>query len=286
MYKCIIMEIKKAFTNKMFLIALSVGCLLAVLHFIRAANIYSYQKEIGVQSGINITPIFLVSNEWLGGVGDIWSSIFFFIFPLLAAIPYGWSYCIEKKSGYTRTMIVHTGRKTYFFSKYLAVFLTGGAVVAIPMIFSVLVTMLLFPSAVPLVEYDTSYGVFSYDLMAELYYTQPYLYILLYICIDFIFCGLISCIAMTASSFIKQKWIVIILPFFLLLVIDFLERYINNPIKMNVLEEYHAISPFRFLNPGPKELPASIGVIAGMAAVIFVVTFFISIVWEKRREIY
>lgn len=145
--------------------------------------------------------------------------MYFFVFPLLVAIPYGWSYCEEKNNEYNRIIVVQSGAKTYLLSKYIAVFLSGAVAMVVPLLFNFILTAMFFPAVTPVVIYDTAYGVFGNSLMSMFYYTVPFLYVFLYICIDFVFCGFISCISFSLSSFVKYKSVVVILPLFIFLIL-------------------------------------------------------------------
>ncbi len=77
---------------------------------------------------------YTVFSTWIGGDGySLGASVYFFIFPLLISIPYGWSYCEEKKNGYIGAVVAKAGKTSYFLAKYIAVFLTGGLAMVIPL---------------------------------------------------------------------------------------------------------------------------------------------------------
>ena len=140
--------------------------------------------------------IFTLYNHWIGGEPfSLGTTIYFFVFPLLVTIPYGWSYCEEKTSGYIRSMVVKAGKKNYYLAKYTSVFVSGGLAMIIPLLFNFLLTSLIFPAITPEVIYDTTTGVFGESLMSNVYYTNPLVYVSIYLLIDFVFCGLIACIS-------------------------------------------------------------------------------------------
>ncbi|HIT90010.1 MAG TPA: hypothetical protein IAC41_06295 [Candidatus Merdenecus merdavium] len=284
------MEIKKAIKNRFFLIAVLIGGAITVLSLIYNYQIYhEHQLMLRYVRGNSevvqnpLYPMFTVFNNWIGGEPfSLGSSLYFFVFPLLVALPYGWSYCEEKTSGYHRYVVAKTGKTKYFLSKYLAVFISGGLAMVIPLIFNFITAMLIFPAITPIVVYDTAYGVFGGSLMSKLYYTIPFIYLLVYLIIDFVFCGLIACLAFVGSVFIKYKAVVVILPQMLLLLFHYVRQYVY----VSGGTQYKEISPLFFLRPVQSAYRASWVIILVEMLILFVVTFGICVLGEKRNEIY
>lgn len=284
------MELKKAFQNKMFLAALLLGCLITFISFIQVIGRYQTEqqwlKEIAEASSYMQNPmsaVYTLFNHWVGGENQsLGTSIYFLIFPLLAAIPYGWSCCEEKKSGYMRTVIVQGGKSRYFFSRYFAIFLSGGVVMIVPLLLNLALTALVFPAVKPDVIYDVYYGVFGGSLMSELYYSKPFLYVIFYLCIDFVFAGLIAGLSFVVSSWIRIKAVCVIFPEFILLVF----HYISNMIlHANPYIAYKETSPLFFLRPVQSAYNASWKNII-LEAVVLAAAAVFCFLWEKKHEVY
>ena len=62
------------------------------------------------------------------------NELFVRIIPLLAAIPYAITYCSDIRTGIVKNYYIRTKKINYLFSKYLAVFLTGGTTVTVPLL--------------------------------------------------------------------------------------------------------------------------------------------------------
>ena len=278
------LEFRKALRNKSFYISLIIGCIITMFSLVY--NIEIYQNEIMMIQGDRLNPMYGVLslfNRWIGGEPfSFGSSAYFFVFPLLVAIPYGWSYCGEKQSGYTRLVTVYSGKKAYFLAKYAAVFLSGALAMVLPLVFNFLVSALFFPAVTPSPLYCTSNGVFYGSLMSMLYYSAPFLYVFFYLCIDFVFGGLIACLSYSVSCIVKYKVIVVILPLFLLLAFHYLRQFIYTSPEVH---HYKEISPLFFLRPVQIVYHTSWTVILIGAAILFFITF-LSIIWEYRHEIY
>ncbi len=285
------LEIHKALKNKLFVIPVLLGCALTVLSLVYCVNVYHHDivssgiAHMSTQNGFNPNiPAYTLFNDWAGGEGfSLGTSVYFFIFPLLISIPYGWSYSEEKKKGYVGSVAARSGKLPYFLSKYAAVFISGGLAMILPLVFNFFLSMLFFPAIVPEVTYCTVYGIFASSLMSGLFYTHPFLYVFFYLCLDFVYCGLLACISLAASAWVRQKWVVVILPLFFCLAITYGQRFIyTSPTTV----QYKQISPLYFLHPIELQHPASWSVILISAAVIFIVTLSIHLLWEGRHEIY
>lgn len=276
------LEIHKAIKNKLFVISVLLGCAITILSLIYQVNVSSLDFAA---SGKNpMISAYTVFSTWIGGDGySLGASVYFFIFPLLISIPYGWSYCEEKKNGYIGAVVVKAGKTSYFLAKYIAVFLTGGLAMVIPLIFNFLLAMLFFPVATPQPIYSTIYGIYYSSLMSDLFYTYPFLYVFFYLTLDFVYCGLLACICLAVSRWIKQKWVVVILPLFICLALTYGQRFIyTSPMTV----QYKQTSPLYFLHPVEIQYPASWFFILISALVIFATTLSIHLVWERSHEIY
>lgn len=283
-------EIKKAICNRSFLIAVIVGMVLAVLSLVYQVNMYNTQKE-NLDAYIETVDIIynpdvtsnILFNCWIGSeAGSLGTIIYFFVFPILIVIPFGWSFATEMKTGYSKMIIVQCGRMKYFFAKYFALFTSAGLAMIVPMIFSILITACFFPIEVPFVLDDVFYGVFANSLFAELYYSKPFLYIIAYLLVDFVMCGLLACLCLTISIWIRQKYVVMVVPMLVCLGIEYITKYVYD------LSSYYnyEISPFYYLKPMQGRLPASMSVICISGIILFLITFILTGIWEKKHEIY
>ena len=228
---------------------------------------------------IGITTVF---NCWIGGEPfSLGRSTYFFVFPLLIALPYGWSYSEERKCGYRRMMITKTGKKKYYCAKYVAVFLSGGVAMVLPLIFNFWMTLLVVPAILPDVTMNMFYGVFGGSFLAELYYTVPFLYVAIYLFIDFVYCGFLVCICMAVSGIVRQKWGVVLIPFLLLLFVHVITDYIYSDPSV----AYKELSPLYFLR-GVEVRYSFSGSIILLFAIGLLVISLIGIIKEYRNEIY
>lgn len=284
------LELKKAICSRYFCIAVILGCVITLFSLIYKVNLYwrdtAVRQEYASATGTMLNPLSAMNslyNSWIGGEPfSVGTTVFFFVFPVLAALPYGWSYCEEKANGYKRTAVVLAGRNAYFVSKYIAVFLSGAFAVTIPLIFNFVTAAMFFPAVTPVVLYDTSYGVFGQSLMSELYYSVPLLYVFCYLCIDFVFCGLLACLSFAVASVVRYKVVSVLFPMLFCLGLHFLRQFLY----ADNLSGYREISPLYFLRAVPTSFDVTWKIIFAEAACLLGATVLIALFWEKRREIY
>jgi len=64
-------------------------------------------------------------------------------------MPFGWSYHQERQNGVYNQIISRSSKQTYFISKYIAVFVSGGLAVSLPLLFDLFATAMVCPYVVP-----------------------------------------------------------------------------------------------------------------------------------------
>lgn len=228
-----------------FLISLLVGCSIAVIHGVNQYLVYGKEFSEIVANGDTYTinpclPVYNVYNFWLGNDSKSFiSNLYFKIIPFISIS----SNMISVNFTNRQYPIISCKiDKTLFFKKYIDCLLFSGLIVTIPLILNFYILLLFFPLTVPDSIYDIYYGVFSCDFLAYLFYSYPYLYVLIYLLIDFAFCGLFGSLFLSFSQLEKYRIPVSIIPFGVLL---FLES-INNKYHSRFLVE---ISPLSIMFP-------------------------------------
>lgn len=276
------LECKKAVCNKFFLLAVLIG--IAITFFSLIQMLQSYCQDINDHQLISdefgvrnpLMPMETLFNHWIGGeVNSPGSADYFFLFPLLISIPYGWSYCAEKHRGYVKNMVIRAGRTRYYLSKYIALFLSGGLAMVIPLLLNFLFTAMFVPAVMPNPSYITAYGVGASSFMSMIFYSRPFLYVFLYLLVDFVFGGLIACLCFALSAFVKNRIVVTLLPFFILLGFNYL-CYSFIYTSRTVI--YTELSPMAFLRPAPAVYATNLLVILAWGTILFLLTFLMTVV--------
>lgn len=290
LWNTIKLECKKAICNKFFLLAIFIGIAITFFSLIPMVQSYyqdmnnhdSFQEEFGQRNPL--MPMETLFNHWIGGEANTpGAADYFFLFPLLISIPYGWSYCAERRSGYVKNVVIRAGRTRYYLSKYIALFLSGGLVMVIPLLSNFLLAAMFFPAVIPDPSYITAYGIGASSFLSMHFYSRPFLYVLLYLLVDFVFSGLIACLCFTASALVKNRVVVILLPFFILLGFHY---FCYSFIYTSGVVIYTEVSPMVFLCPVPSVYDTNLFVVLIWGITLFLLTFLTTVVRGQRHEIY
>lgn len=246
-------DFKRAILSKRFLVVCIFGILISTVHF--------YYKVI-LTNAYNIGPSgyynpFMI---WISkDVFSIYAQIFLNIFPILASIVYSDSYWIDKYSGFIKNIYTRAKKVDYLISKYLTIFVVGGVSVSIPLLCSLLLMFMSLPAVTPSVfsQFDL-----SKDMFGNLFYNHPYIYIWIYLFLNFVFGGLCSTLGLAISTFSKNRFLAILGP-----LIVYLSMYMLETIG------FPQLVPSRFLSAGQPVSNININSII----VIFIIFFTVSI---------
>lgn len=274
------LEIKRVLKSKRFWIAISIGCVIAILHYIITA--YNF---IGV-SEWSLEPINKEEfgdfgtrspntwyESWIGGEWySLFSYVFFMILPLLSVITLGDSLVFDKVSGYSKNLFIRGKRKDYYFARFISSFISGGIVVIVPLFLNILLYCTTLPSLTPEVARGTS-PIFADCMWSELFYSHPMVYVVLYLLIILVFSGLFSAFAAAIGSLTENKFLPLVFPF-----ICYLFSYIS--LASIGLGRY---SPFCFLTPAQRVQNITLGVIIAEALLIFIPTAAL-FVWKSKKD--
>lgn len=260
MKRLLSLELRKAFYNKWFLAALLIGFVFAGLSACNAA--LRYYGEGGVvdyiescisggvlpKSGLVGTTLY---NSWLGATMDSASTVFFYLVPLIAVLPCGWNISEEIHSGYLKVIVPHVGRRNYFSAKLIAAFTSGGAAIAITMLFSFGITAAILPAIAPKPYQNMYYWVYHGDLFSSLAYSHPLVYAMAYILIDFVLAGCFSCLSMVVALRSEKRAAALVVPYIVVMLCDSLRNCTNYicEIEISPLNLMHSLPPSSAAKP-------------------------------------
>ena len=278
--KLLKMECRKAMGNRFFFIVLGVGCLFALMSALYDIELYfQSRQQLAALGGNQIVQALGLYNKWIGGESySLGFTLFFTLLPLLACFPYGWSYCIEKKSGYTGMVIIRGGKNKYFLAKYIATFLSGGVAVLIPLVFNFITVACYVPGIKPSIIYQMYYSVSHSTMWSAIFYTRPLIYVLLYLMLDFLFAGLFAVLALTFSIFLKNRLAVVLLPYIFILCLHYGRTLLY-------YHYYVEISPLNFLHASCVENSVNGWIVLGEGVFLFLISFGIIMKAGATREI-
>ena len=266
-------ELRKAFGNKLFLLTLAVGIVIASISAYQNIQLYldavahnAYRKEVLPDILFNpMYPAFSPYTYWIGGDYQYpMTSLFYLLLPLMASLAFGWSFFMEKKSGYIKNVVTRTKKTHYFLAKYIAVFLSGGAVIAIPLVINFLTVACFIPAYQPDIYYSIYYSM-GYHFLSELFYSSPLVYVIYVMALDFVFSGLIATASMALTFFVRNRFAVVLLPFLLLLGIQYIQDTLYKIFQV-------IISPIDFLKAYSSG-PVTGWVVFPFMIILFLLTF-------------
>ena len=271
-------ELGKALKNRMFLITLGIGTGLALLAALYQISYYNQTQA--QESSAVINPMIeenTLYNHWMGGEMQSFGAIcFFYVLPLLAAIPYGWSYFVEKRSGYTKYLMIKGGKREYFICKYVAVFCSGGLVILLPLILNFILVAMFVPAILPEAHYTMYYGVDYGTMWSVVFYKWPLLYDILYMLLDFVFAGLFACMSLSCAVFLKNRIAITIVPYFVIMVLHYSRTFCY-------YKFFREISPLNFLAAGSVENVTAWWIVLLEGVVFFLVPAILLYIADKRE---
>lgn len=271
-------ECKKAVCNRMFL----ASCLVS-LFFVIVAALYnvSYYMAMSqnVVSGNAMKQSVTLYNSWIGHDGmSLGSVCFYYLFALLATLPYGWAYQVEHKIGYDKNMIIRAGKFEYFFSKYIAVFLAGGLTILVTLVSNFYITSLFIPAIQPDIHYEIYYGVSYGTMWSYFFFDMPILYVILYMILNFIFAGLFACFSLTCSMFLKNRITILVIPYLVFLLLHYLRNFCH-------YKFYEEISPLNYLQAICLENNTCWWIVLSQGLIFFCVSFGVVMLYGRKREL-
>ena len=280
MLKLLKIEMKRLFQNKAFYLSLAIGfglciwLLLTQLQEVRELN--EAIKEYGTEKLGLYYPRSLY-NSFIGlDYAYLPSTILYTIFPLLVTLPHAMSYYLDKKSGYIKNILLKADRKDYYFAKYLSVFASGFTTTLAILLFSLLISAMAFPALNPEVVTSTYCPFLETQMMVELFYSHPLMYVFIYILIDAVFFGVVSTIALGISIFAGNILLVFSAGMILYLIVEYMVEITNK----------WDFSPFLFLKPTQLNCNAKPQIIVTEALVIILLVFIPFFIKERKRDVF
>lgn len=233
MIRCIKAELWKAIHNPLLWAALGIGTLIAMLNVMESvstvqsitATSVEHIEQTGEYLGFEGCSLFI---KWIAVNGaSLGYRAFYFVWPILAAMPFGWSYSAERKSGVYNQIVSRTGARHYYMAKYMAVFVSGGLAVAVPVLLNLLVNALVCPAVIPRVQ-SSLVTIFDGNFLSKLFYTHPWIHGLIWCVVDFLWGGAAAGLCFLIGARLRHQVMVMLTPFALLVVLDGVYTMLRN----------------------------------------------------------
>lgn len=225
-----LIEIKRAFSRLSFKIAIAIGIIFCILSL---KGMLIYRGDVlnnYINYGYARTPF---DDFILFKLNPI-SNLIIIIMPIICALNYSDSYIEDVKSGFIKNIYTRQKKHNYLLSKYFANFIISGIAFSAPLLLNYVVLILLYPNVQP----DPIFGsatIMDGALFSEFFYGHGNLYIMMWIIIYFLYSGAFASIALCSSKFLKNKFIVLFIPFILYLVVEIFAESVD---KMQYSPEF------------------------------------------------
>lgn len=262
-----LIETKRAFSRVSFKVSFFLVCTFCVLDILN----YPIGKEnilTEYLSGYVNTPL---QNFVFFKLNAI-SNLLIIILPIISALSFSDSYIEDMKSGFIQNIYIRGKRHKYLISKYFANFLVGGTAFALPLLLDYIFCILSRPNIQP-DPILTGQIIMEGGLLPSLFYSHGNLYTLMWIAIYFFYSGVFASIGLCASKLIKNKFIIIFVPFILYFVIECFCELTNN----------WAYSPEVFLYLSRVQ---SFSIIVSEFIFMFIITFIVFCFCGVNNDIY
>lgn len=220
------LELWKAIHNKLFCFSIVIGMFIASMNVLENYGLVNRIVSRIEHNIINNVPL---SNSCEGcslfvnwiAVNRIsfGSQLFQFIWPVLAAMPYGWSFSYDCTKGIYNQLATRSNIHTYYFSKYCAAFISGGVCVAFPLFLNLMLNAVVCPYCVPNVN-NSLVGIFDGWSFSELFYTYPWIHSMIWIVYSFLLGGSVACLSFLSGRKMRFVVLKILFPLIVLLIID------------------------------------------------------------------
>ena len=196
-------EIKKLFHTKMIYISILLGVIACSFGLIRYYDDVYIFKAVGEPSAIT------AYNAWLSCLSG-GSSLYRIVVPLLI-VPFLGSYFVERKSGYQNFLPTRCSRLKYFCSKLAVGIGSAILIVAVTLVITLAVCLFLFPANDPRPEFT----FFNDQRLNSFYVSNPIVCICVLITLNMFFASLYYSIGFGLSCFVKNRYILMMIPFIL-----------------------------------------------------------------------
>lgn len=269
MKELFVLEIRRCFRSKGFKTALVIGIGIAAAHAIQFfLYIYGLQKAGVDPSYLLLTESYLGEDYVL-----VWHAIYYWLLPVLAALPFSTSHFTDAHSGYLNQLAVRKKKGQIYAVRYLVTYLSGSVIVLLPLMINLFIMAAFFPVGTPQ-SFQLTSVISQTGIMGDLHYSSPLAYTFAFWLITVLFGGLFACTSLVLSLFIKNTFYITIIPAFILLFWDLLAQQIHctkwSPLCMiNEAQDYA-------LAWKPIIITVSVGII---------ITYFIFVVCKSKKDI-
>lgn len=215
MKRVLVSELKRAFINPVMIAVICIEFVIVILYTAQEVLPVCYVSNPFLYSMVytgKVDGIRGAYYTWIGFNHSQCRTILYSILPLLAALPYGASLYNDEKRRYVENVLIRCKRREYYMSKFIAMFMSGGAVAAFPFLLSIIINALFLPfeTIVPELFWIS---LKNNEILADLFYNAPLLYITVFIIMTFVMYGCLNCLCFPASYIFANGFVIMAVPF-------------------------------------------------------------------------
>lgn len=228
---------------------------------------------VASQTYTNLSPIFnegwsgptTMYARWIGNdIGSFCASLFYYVTPLLAMLPFGIQYLLDMRSGYLKNLMIRVPFQTVIVSYGVCNFIGGFLSSLFPYFLSLYINSLLYPSLIP--EPSTlQYSVSSISLFSDLFFSHPLVYCVLYSVISALYPALLALVGMGISLYLKNIFLSLMFPF----LFNFLVSYLALTLHISFLSPLHIFQPTQLVTGNPAGILGWYGVCLIATIILF-----------------
>ena len=192
-------ELKRGFSSYRYKTSLAISLIFPIFYIVvdllpkMDKSVEAIKDKVAAYSTSTAYREIFTSNF---GSGE--SIIFFELLPLLIALPYAITWRMDVKSGYINHLLIRCRKSKVLLVKYLVTFITGGAIAVIPQIVGFILVMMILPLNMP--DQVMGHLATGRNLFSELYFTKLFLFVCLFLLVDFIYAGCLATLCITIGS--------------------------------------------------------------------------------------
>lgn len=202
-------ELRKAFgANPWFWVSLLAGLALAVISAARTAMVFQNTLEMALKYWDKSDALYSATScfaFWMPVDPSQWAmGVYLLVWPLLAALPYAWSWSAEKNAGLVAQQVARVPRVSVFVAKAFAAFLSGAAAVAAPLLANLVMCACICPASPNWVSDVLYLGVTSDAVFSTLFYNAPLAFCLIWTLVVALVAGLWAVLVLTLTMLLDN----------------------------------------------------------------------------------
>ena len=200
--------------RKGFVLSLSFGVIFSAVVYIIDCIMFFGEATFQVRAA---KYMYLGSDLIDAVIFEIYNSLF----PILAVLPFADTFFEEREQKTVEFCITRQSNNSYYFSKMLAVFISGFLIAVIPLLINYLLNFISFPlnSMIDATNFSKiQSGIYSSAidtaLFPEIFAKNIYLYNLIYLAVTSVTSGMIAVVVYQLSFFYKKSRVFLLISFF------------------------------------------------------------------------